>query len=157
ISQVVFELGSTLYADYDGSWEERTFGNSILDQQICAIEACNELQRSLGFLTHIQQLKRSHHLARIRKRKLAVRASISYLAFVAIRPANAQELPHANANAFVLREDSTQSLPLFSSNTPIKEEQMDIKDEPIEVELKQEQPIADVFCPSTGNSRPIDS
>ncbi|GMR49377.1 hypothetical protein PMAYCL1PPCAC_19572, partial [Pristionchus mayeri] len=43
--------------------------------------------------------------------------------------------------------------------TPIKEEPTEFKEEPIEElnEIKMEEPLADVFCPSTGNSRPIDS
>ncbi|GMR31316.1 hypothetical protein PMAYCL1PPCAC_01511, partial [Pristionchus mayeri] len=39
----------------------------------------------------------------------------------------------------------------------VKEELVDIKDEPIDYyDLKQEEPIADIFCLSTGTSRPLE-
>ncbi|GMR52216.1 hypothetical protein PMAYCL1PPCAC_22411, partial [Pristionchus mayeri] len=47
---------------------------------------------------------------------------------------------------------------LFHNDTPIKEEPVEVKEEPIEDlnKIKLEEPIADMFCPSTGNARPID-
>ncbi|GMR49365.1 hypothetical protein PMAYCL1PPCAC_19560, partial [Pristionchus mayeri] len=36
----------------------------------------------------------------------------------------------------------------------IKEEPMEIKEEPID-EFKQEEPISDILCPSTGTSHPV--
>ncbi|GMR49386.1 hypothetical protein PMAYCL1PPCAC_19581, partial [Pristionchus mayeri] len=54
-----------------------------------------------------------------------------------------------------------EDVQLFKNDQPyeIKEESMEIKEEPIDdfSDLKLEEPIADIFCPSTGSSRPIDA
>ncbi|GMR30957.1 hypothetical protein PMAYCL1PPCAC_01152, partial [Pristionchus mayeri] len=54
--------------------------------------------------------------------------------------------------------NQTGGVPFFKNDQPddVKEEPMEIKEETIDEfsDLKQEEPIADIFCPSTGNSRP---
>ncbi|GMR52204.1 hypothetical protein PMAYCL1PPCAC_22399, partial [Pristionchus mayeri] len=49
-------------------------------------------------------------------------------------------------NLFVVTPDAVNG---------VKEEPMEIKNEPIDEFDEIEQPIADIFCPSTGTSRPI--
>ncbi|GMR30960.1 hypothetical protein PMAYCL1PPCAC_01155, partial [Pristionchus mayeri] len=52
---------------------------------------------------------------------------------------------------------SETTLPLFENDAPIKEEFVEVKKESIGNFdfVKQEEPIADIYCPSTGKSRPI--
>ncbi|GMR30975.1 hypothetical protein PMAYCL1PPCAC_01170, partial [Pristionchus mayeri] len=47
--------------------------------------------------------------------------------------------------------------PLYIYNE-VKEESLDVKDEPIDdfSDVNQEEPIFDIFCPSTGIARPLD-
>ncbi|GMR38105.1 hypothetical protein PMAYCL1PPCAC_08300, partial [Pristionchus mayeri] len=51
--------------------------------------------------------------------------------------------------------------PLFKNDQPdeIKAKLEELKDEPVDEfpDIKQEEPMADIYCPSTGNSRPIDA
>ncbi|GMR43603.1 hypothetical protein PMAYCL1PPCAC_13798, partial [Pristionchus mayeri] len=53
-----------------------------------------------------------------------------------------------------------EAAPLFEpiAASEIKQEQMTIKDEPVDTftDINHEEPTADIFCPSTGTSRPID-
>ncbi|GMR57703.1 hypothetical protein PMAYCL1PPCAC_27898, partial [Pristionchus mayeri] len=56
------------------------------------------------------------------------------------------------------------SLEIKNENGPldipseVKEEPLDVKDEPIDdfSDINHDEPIADIFCPSTGISRPLD-
>ncbi|GMR52233.1 hypothetical protein PMAYCL1PPCAC_22428, partial [Pristionchus mayeri] len=52
-----------------------------------------------------------------------------------------------------------ENVPLFKSATSneTQEEQVEVKDKFLDdfADFKQEEPIADIYCPSTGTSRPI--
>ncbi|GMR49366.1 hypothetical protein PMAYCL1PPCAC_19561, partial [Pristionchus mayeri] len=64
----------------------------------------------------------------------------------------AQKPPEFKENPQGFADDSAPIPPLFGNETPIKEEPIEFKEEPIDdlCQIKVE-----VFCPSTGNSRPI--
>ncbi|GMR31307.1 hypothetical protein PMAYCL1PPCAC_01502, partial [Pristionchus mayeri] len=158
IRKMVFELGNYLYASYDCAWQERPFGDSFIAQQICAIESCEELKKSLYFLVHIQRRMRARQES-IRNRKLKVTHKGSGVSAVPAMPLKSHKPPEFMENPAGLAEASATSLPLFDNGTPIKEEPIEIKEELINdhTEIKQGEPIPDVFCPSTGDFRPIDS
>ncbi|GMR56663.1 hypothetical protein PMAYCL1PPCAC_26858, partial [Pristionchus mayeri] len=109
-------------------WVERTDGKSIVIQQASAFEACKEIQKSLGFIMDIHRFKHTQHLASIQSRKDST-----------------------------TRPCGVEPLPMLGTRNEIKEKLVEIKDEPIDsfAEIKKEEPIANLFCPSTGNSRPF--
>ncbi|GMR31308.1 hypothetical protein PMAYCL1PPCAC_01503, partial [Pristionchus mayeri] len=53
--------------------------------------------------------------------------------------------------------DIKQEEPVLNPPYQMTEELIEIKEEPVDefAEIKQEEPMTDIFCPSTGNSRPL--
>ncbi|GMR49384.1 hypothetical protein PMAYCL1PPCAC_19579 [Pristionchus mayeri] len=75
------------------------------------------------------------------------------------RPPN--ELIDSSINQAMTCGGMDETVPLFKNDQPkeIKEEPMEMKEEPIDefTDIKQEEPVADLYCPSTGSSRPIET
>ncbi|GMR34791.1 hypothetical protein PMAYCL1PPCAC_04986, partial [Pristionchus mayeri] len=56
--------------------------------------------------------------------------------------------------AEIKQEEPIADASYHATDDELKEEPMEMKDEPID-DLKQEEPTVDIFCPSTGSSRPL--
>ncbi|GMS83413.1 hypothetical protein PENTCL1PPCAC_5588, partial [Pristionchus entomophagus] len=151
IIQLLFDLGSGVYRNWDDSWEEKSGKKSQVVQQQLAVIACGDIRKALNPLIDLIQYRKSEQS----KEKLRN-----------VRSKNDMG-KHNTASTSKAAESSVEkTLPLFNSDksnenteepVEIKVEPLEIKEEPIDdfSDIKPEEPVVDVFCPSTGTSRPL--
>ncbi|GMR52217.1 hypothetical protein PMAYCL1PPCAC_22412, partial [Pristionchus mayeri] len=113
------------------------------------------LQKSLGIILEIHRCGE-----RNAPQAFFARVTTNKVIYNGFRVVTAADNPFNTRKTIVVKqkaltEAGDSSRPqLFHNDTPIKDEPLEVKEEPIEDlnEIKMEEPIADVFCPSTGNS-----
>ncbi|GMR38189.1 hypothetical protein PMAYCL1PPCAC_08384, partial [Pristionchus mayeri] len=119
---------------------DRRSGMSVISAQTLD-DVCREIRKAFGLLP--QMLRRRMFEEREERNMTPINYLIS------------QPIGQAMQS-----DEVVEDVPLFKNDQPneVKVEPVDVKEEPIDEfdDIKQEEPIADIYCPSTGISRPID-
>ncbi|GMR34521.1 hypothetical protein PMAYCL1PPCAC_04716, partial [Pristionchus mayeri] len=165
VAERLVSLSDAVYSKWSIAWTQRQGGKSIRYVQENAVAACRRLEDAMGALIVL-------FTARIRDGEMANRMLVSTLSNEGryqhgLGPPHQRRIP-TQGPAHTHYQDATPgpSRELFTSETPpnstapmkdeIKQEPMEIKEEPIDEEYADVklEPEADMFCYTTGDSRP---
>ncbi|GMS83416.1 hypothetical protein PENTCL1PPCAC_5591, partial [Pristionchus entomophagus] len=151
----VSNLARHVYENWNDSWEERSGKKSLFEQQTSAAEACCNILDALEHLVNVIKSKKLEQNERMEQcKKIDKRRKIDVLELTVANKGNAKYQCEASTSSAV-ESNGDMHQALFKVGASLEEP---IKDEPADdyTDIKQEEPIADVFCPSTGTSRPFD-
>ncbi|GMR57685.1 hypothetical protein PMAYCL1PPCAC_27880, partial [Pristionchus mayeri] len=146
-SKLMFELGNSFHTNFADSWEKRIGGKSIDMQQACAIEAFQELKRSLVLIMEIQLSKSNH----VQHSSVKGMSNGSKAVIDVDKPFDVQNPSNFNEGLSGIMKDLVASSLLFDNGAPIKEDPMVIKEDLLDelADSKQKEPIATMNCTTT--------